>query len=279
MVNYKRSKSYKEFLDSKGYSANTKRVYLCYQKHLSELPKKEEIEQFKINHPNNRVAWFFLKSYIYDYLHLRIKIDRPLIKRGKLLVAERSFSEEEYNSYIKALPIRERLICRIMKEGGLRVSEVIGSKENPERFIKPSMIDFRTGKVMGIGKGEREYIAILSEETLEELKEWIKTYSINDDEQIFKIGYCRVRQIMIKVGLELFGKVVTSHWMKRTCGRWMEEQGYSLEERNYYLKHARLDTTLKHYSIKRGVDAVDKIRKAYAKKGIDSIIKVKKDLG
>lgn len=256
--------SYGEFLELKQYSEGTKNLYYCYSKQLNEYPTQQDVNQFLINHPYNSVARAFLKSFIWDYLHRKdLRIVKVKHRKRDWRTEERTLNKQEYNTLIKALPYRESLICKIMKEGGLRINEVLK--------LTPSRINFKEHKVLGLGtmasnpenlgKGGKEFIGIISKETLTDLEVWISYNKIGVEEKIFKVSHSRVWQLMTECGMKVLGKKVSPHWMKRTCGRWLEEQGYPLEERQFYLKHSRPDTTQRCYSIKRGADVMDKVRR------------------
>jgi integrase len=257
--------NYQEFIELKQYSNITKEIYSYYAKKLSNNPTQEEINQFLINHPYNSVARAFLKSFVWDFLHRRdLEIVKIRYRKRDWKTEERTLNKDEYNTFVKALPYRESLICKIMKEAGIRISEVLN--------LTPVRINFKEQKVLGLGtmasnpealgKGDKEFVGIISKETITDLQVWIGYNKIGPEDKLFKISASRVWDIMTKVGLKVLGKKIGPHWMKRTCGRWLEEQGYSLEERQYYLKHSRPDTTQKCYSIKRGVDVMRKVRSA-----------------
>ena len=256
---------YEDFLELKQYAESTKHLYRCYAKKLTHYPNQADINQFLINHPYNSVARAFLKSFIWDYLHRSdLEIVKIKHRRRDWRTEERTLSRSEYNTFIKELGFREALICKIMKEAGLRINEVLNLTRDRINFQEHKVIGLGTmaSNPEALGKGGKEFVGIISKDTLTDLEVWIGYNKIGLNDKLFNVSASRVWQLMTRTGLKILGKKISPHWMKRTCGRWLEEQGYSLEERQYYLKHSDPKTTQRCYSVKKGVDVMKKVKEA-----------------
>ena len=247
-----RDVTYEEFLLMKNYAETTIRVYTGLKKHLADDPNQRDINKFMLDKPY-KVARAFLKNYIWDYLHKRnLEIERLSGRTKEILQIERVLSDVEYNKLMKALPIREELICRVMKEAAMRMTACLK--------LTPSHLTPSENKIIWMGKGRRENVGLLKKSTMKRVMTWIEKRKISDDDLIWGIKRSRLWQILTKVSEASIGKHVTSHWMKRTCGRWLEDLGLGLEERQHYLKHRNPKTTQDRYSFKKGRDVMDKVK-------------------
>jgi len=247
-----RDVTYKEFLEMKNYAETTIMVYTGLKKHLTDDPTQDDVDRFLLSKPY-KVARAFLKNYVKDYLHNKdIEIEQ-LRGRTKLLSQiGRVLSDVEYERLMKALPNREELMCRVMREAAMRQSACF--KLTPKHLV------IHENKIIWMGKGRRENVGLLKKSTMKRLVKRIEVHKVGDEDLIFNIKRSRLWQILTKVSEASIGKHVTSHWMKRTCGRWLEDLGLGLEERQHYLKHSDPKTTQKHYSFKKGRDVMDKVK-------------------
>lgn len=204
---------------------------------LNKQLDQETIDKFCASH-NYPLARFFLKRFL-EYLKVNNLFEVPMMKgrRGKKLL--KWLYPDEVYEIANNLKMKDKLIVRIMFEAGLRVSEVIN--------IKRQDIDFTNNRVKGMGKGGKEYIQNLKEETIIMLKEWCFNNEIpkfDPDEKIF-LYRCRSRvfQIIQKAGKDVLGKEgVSPHWFRHSCGTEMKRKGMDLIDIKEYLRHERLET-------------------------------------
>jgi integrase len=250
---------YKTFLGLSNYSPRTIEVYTALKKHLPDMPIQLDINDFLAQKPYP-LARSFLANYVREYLKNN-KLEIKKIKgRIRETVRDKFLTEEEYIKFMSSLPLREELICRLEREGAFRQSAIIGCKKDSSKGLRCMDINFEKGEIKLNEKGKKEKLGLISKPTMEKLKAWIISNKLLPEDMVFKIHYSRVWRIMKAKSQQLLGKGVSSHWMKRTCGRWLEDMGYPLEERQYYLGHANPTTTQKCYSFKKGKDVIDKIK-------------------
>jgi integrase len=143
---------------------------------------------------------------------------------------------------------RDKVLFTLLARSGRRVSEVV-------RCLKPRDIDFENKLInYKILKKKRETRALLpiDSETLEMLKEYIKTNNIKDDEFIFKISRQRVDQIFKKlcekVGITKIGERKPHvHVLRHSFAiQWSKiaKSPADIVKLKEQLAHSRLDTTM-----------------------------------
>lgn len=253
------SATFEEFMQLKQYTQQTIYVYKSLKKHLPDTPTQEDVNQFLINRPYP-TARAFLKSYVWDYRHMQREIDIIKLKAKHThnkLILERVLNDNDYELFISKLPIRESIMCRILKECGMRQNAIL--------VLNMSNIDLIERKLVWIDKGRKECSGYISQETKDLLLSWLKNHyggidKIDFSTPIFGVKRSNFWRVLNAVSKQLFNKSVSSHWMKRTCGRWLEDNGFDLEERQFYLHHSDPRTTQKHYSFKKGSSVMDKVK-------------------
>jgi integrase len=243
---------YKTFLETSNYSARTIHEYINMKRWLSDSPSQIDINDFLVLHPYP-LARSFLNNYIVNYLNNHVLIITKIKGRIRQSVKDKFLTDEEYENLMKSLATREEVICRLMREGAFRVNEIIAK-------LKPENVDYSTQEIKLYGKGNKEKVGVIKLGTLTKLKSYIETYKIQPQELVFGCHYTTIWSLLKKISLKVIGKRVSPHWMKRTCGRWMEDMGYPLEERQFYLGHSKPETTQQCYSFKKGKDVIDKVR-------------------
>jgi integrase len=243
---------YKTFLETSNYSQRTIHEYMSMKRWLSDAPKQIDINDFLALH-SYPLARSFLNNYVKGYLNNQELIITKIKGRIRQSVKDKFLTDEEYETLMKSLATREEVICRLMREGAFRINEIIAK-------LKPENINWSNLEIKLYGKGNKEKIGIITTSTMLKLKNYIDINKIEPQELVFGCHYTTIWIPLKKISIKVLNKRVSPHFMKRTCGRWMEDMGYPLEERQFYLGHSKPETTQQCYSFKKGKDIIDKIR-------------------
>jgi|TARA_B100000767_G_C19703779_1_gene509570 integrase/recombinase XerD len=178
-----------------------------------------------------------------------LDIDMPRIGR----TLPRTLTEDEVNELLQAPNIndvighRDRAMLELMYATGLRVSELIS--------LKLSQVNFNQGVVRVIGKGDRERLVPLGEESANWLQDFIDTSrkTILRKQQIdflfpTKRGQCMSRQAFwyaIKRYSKLAGikKTISPHGLRHAFATHLLNHGADLRVVQLLLGHSDLSTT------------------------------------
>lgn len=224
---------FKEFLDLAGYSANTKQQYGYYEKHMPTKPTQADINALVMKH-NNNVFRAFLKLYLEDFLKIN-GIEIPRIRGHMRQKRIKFLTGREIAALYRGAKLRLRIIILLGFESGLRIGEMLG--------IKPTDIDFVTGELRILGKGNKEDIVPLSPRAQKLLKIYIKRRKIGQNEKVFPTYRQKVNHLLKKLGNRTINKHVSSHMLRHSCGVYLRRRGMDLKQIQSFLRHSKLETT------------------------------------
>lgn len=186
-------KELKESLEIRRYSEATKRRYetvvkgyLYYEqeqeKNLRDLSEKDVLEylrmltkerEYKASSYNNINA--ILKYYLEIVLEKEVSYRKlPNAKIGyrrKVVVSKEEFKK----IYEQSKTSRDKCFLLLAYGSGLRVSEIAG--------LKVENIDSKNMKIKQIGKGDKERITVLPDQTLKKLREYCKEAKITKEKE------------------------------------------------------------------------------------------------
>ena len=253
-------------LKIKGYSMRTIKQY-CWlisyflkwvNKDVSQISQRDVENFFKHlvierEYSENTVYLFFraLSSFFnsINMQHLLKNIDKP--KRPKKL--PECLTEDEVAKML-AVPTkkRDKVLLRVLYSTGIRISELVSlNKED---------VDFNAGTIrISGGKGKKDRIVVIDDDTLKELNEYLK--SRNDDlNALFVSNYKKristksvwriVKNAAKKAGIN---KKVTPHILRHSFATHMLNHGADIRVIQELLGHSSLATTevYTHVSISR----------------------------
>lgn len=240
--------TFDKFMQIKGYSPTTKYLYKLYLSKLKEPITKDSILNF-ISQYNHQVSRAFIKVYITEYLHKKLNLPKMTGAKGSSLTNNLSLSIDEYKKLMNAISNDKlRLGCKLMMEGGMRHHEVSHFK------VKNVLTDKAGIKVSKeYSKRKKEYIAPLSQNTYQELLRYIQHHKLGQEDRVIVLSRSRFNTLLAQKSIEVLGKRVSTHWFKRTLGRWLEAEGYELLQINNRLHHDPKNTASTiRYLHKRG---------------------------
>lgn len=246
---------FKQELIVGGFSKRTLKMYLCYVDEFFNFIKKDpkQIERADvINFMAHKVGqgasdstmalvYSALRHFFKEFLKSDImeEIKRP--KKGKKLPVV--MTKEEVKKILDATKKkRDRLILMLLYSSGLRVSEVTKLK------IKDLNLAEKTAIVRG-GKGNKDRLVILSEQWVEEIKQYLARRRVKS-EYVFCKGngtpvsvdsiQRAVRKARIKAGIN---KNITPHSFRHSFATHLLEAGESIRKIQELLGHSNLSTT------------------------------------
>jgi integrase/recombinase XerD len=165
--------------EAMGVSPGTAQFYrIKLGRFLSELnadkAQRQDIELFLLKFENhgNRHAYYRAIKTFYNWREETFELASPVKhlrapKLSKLILP--SLTREQVSCLIDRVDdARGRAIIALFTESGLRLSELVN--------IKPQDIDWETGMVKIIGKGQKEALAPLGKTTQKYLKSWLGEY-------------------------------------------------------------------------------------------------------
>jgi len=255
--------NYNDWLESQDYSQATIDKYNEFHRSI----KKKKLKQSNItlilrkrNYPLMR-AW--LKNYV-EYLKIidkekyrDLEVPKQRGKRKILSSMTKFLKPDELELFFAALPKREELICRLLYTAAARRGQILNIKVSHIDFDKREL--FLPGDVTGAKKRER--LAVLGPSLIDELREWVGVNKLQEEDLLFNVGVARLWEILHKTGLKVVGKPVSTHWMKRSRGYYLDViLGWHIEDRQKALGHANVQTTQDHYSMRDDSRVLDKLR-------------------
>ena len=222
----------------------------------------EHVEEVRGNKPRSRNARLAAVKSFFRYLEHRVPtaLDQalrvhaiPMKKIDEALVA--SLSRAEVQALLDAPDrrtpsgIRDRAMLHLAFAGGLRVSELVGLSLEQFDGRSPASIHI-------IGKGRRERVLPLWQETVAAIRAWIAVRPKNGDTALFLNNDCRT---MTRSGFEyiltkhaaaaakvvpsLRGKSISPHVLRHSCAMHMLQATRDIRKVALWLGHASLQST------------------------------------
>ena len=222
----------------------------------------EHVEEVRGNKPRSRNARLAAVKSFFRYLEHRVPtaLDQalrvhaiPMKKIDEALVA--SLSRAEVQALLDAPDrqtpsgIRDRAMLHLAFAGGLRVSELVGLSLEQFDGRSPASIHI-------IGKGRRERVLPLWQETVAAIRAWIAVRPKNGDTALFLNNDCRT---MTRSGFEyiltkhaaaaakvvpsLRGKSISPHVLRHSCAMHLLQATRDIRKVALWLGHASLQST------------------------------------
>ena len=174
-------------------------------------------------------------------------VDPP--RRPKLILP--SLSKEQVQLLIsKAKSVRNKAIIALFTESGLRLSELTN--------LKYQDIDWESGTVRVLGKGNKEGYAPFGSLTEAYLREWVNEYQPSLNETIWDIGFWGIKEMLNDLEKET-GLHCNPHTFRRTFACLLRKAGVdtmtikdlgrweSLEMVQRYTRSVTFEDCMRHY--------------------------------
>jgi site-specific recombinase XerD len=222
----------------------------------------EHVEEVRGNKPRSRNARLAAVKSFFRYLEHRVPtaLDQalrvhaiPMKKIDEALVA--SLSRAEVQAVLDAPDrrtpsgIRDRAMLHLAFAGGLRVSELVGLALEQFDGRSPASIHI-------IGKGRRERVLPLWQETVAAIRAWIAVRPKNGDTALFlnndfrtmtRSGFeyilTKHAAAAAKVVPSLRGKSISPHVLRHSCAMHMLQATRDIRKVALWLGHASLQST------------------------------------
>ena len=198
--------------------------------YLQQLVEDKKSE----NYFNLNVAVF--KSYC---RFSKIEIEFPKarkINHKRPVFLSRDEIEEEIFPYFDSVfndPEKRKLVVRFMMLSLLRISEVVN--------LKKENIDFKTGSIKLIGKGNKERITVLHESIAKAFEEEVNK---SNTEYALNVSTSYIEYIFRRINEEIgYKKHLTPHTLRRSGAKYLRKSGVDVEDIKDILGHESLDTT------------------------------------
>jgi len=152
-----------------------------------------------------------------------------------------------------AVALRDRAILELMYGSGLRVSEVAG--------LTLDRVDLERGRVMVVGKGDKEREVPLGDPAREAVVGWLVVrgvLGVGRDDELFvnrrgrPIGPRDIRRLVGRyAGAALSGRRVTPHTLRHSFATHLLEGGADIRSVQEMLGHASVATTQRYTHVSR----------------------------
>ncbi len=274
-------------VSEKGDSLKTKQAYredlsqfiaFCGDKPLEGL-RREDLEAFvrMLSKEGLASASVIRKAVtirgLYGYLDARGLIEISLVgfrlpKEDRKLPGVLTYKETERlldsPDTTSLWGLRDKALLEVCYGAGLRVSELVN--------LKVSNINFKSGFVRIVGKGNKERIVPLDPTALTAVKDWLKAYMDSTCKElkhyifIDKKGKAISRQSFFNMVKRYAGtagivKEISPHTLRHSFATHLLENGAPLREVQELLGHAMIETTqiYTHVTSKMLVDNYDRL--------------------
>jgi integrase/recombinase XerD len=224
--------SFSNALHLQKLSPGTIQNYLLYARDLPQSINQDTINAFVSRH-NNRNSRAFLKQYFrYANINLEIPTIKKKVKDNHRIKYLTKAELEQLISQIKSY--KYAVLLMLLYETGLRISEALS--------LTPLHIDYTNLQVKGIGKGQKQFIKPISENTINALSHLIEQ-NITDTEPIFNMNRDTAHEHLTKEGQRILNKPVTPHMIRHTRAMELKKIGWPLEDIQAFLNHSSITTT------------------------------------
>lgn len=258
---------WEQWLEVKGLSTKTIREYNSYfdKLDLSNFTQTTAIT-FLQSH-NNIVAKAFMNNLImfikmgeYDErtkIFIRT-IELPKVtgrkkKRIPDVLTEQQVLELSNNMKIE----RSQLMTLISFYGGLRISELVATKDNEEYAIRPYSFNWsswikepeKNGVLTLIGKGNKQRKVFMPQKIMARIYQYLKnevSKKQSKTEPIFNIGERMWKKILEVESERILGRHINPHLLRHSCNQWLRNEGWDVTERQQYLGHDDPKTTMRY---------------------------------
>jgi site-specific recombinase XerD len=130
--------------------------------------------------------------------------------------------------------------------GGLRIAELCTIKPYDFNWEGWLRAPDELGRLKVIGKGNKQRPVFVPSKLMARIYTWIKnevSHSQSKDASLFRISPRRWESIIERASQISIGRRISPHNLRHSCGTWLSENGFSLQEISEYLGHSSVSTT------------------------------------
>ncbi|MDM8539050.1 site-specific integrase, partial [Desulfobacterales bacterium HSG17] len=155
----------------------------------------------------------------------------------------------------KSNNLRNRLMLELMARGGMRIGEVLKLKVKNVHGRKLVLLDPKSGN--------QTEIVFIPKKVADRLREYITSINIEDDNNVFPLGYTRAREIVQNAG-KIISVDLKPHDLRRHAATYASRSGVPIEIiSKIILRHANLATTQKYLGKVSDTEAIHWIDNLY----------------
>lgn len=236
-------KEFINYLKRKGLSDRTVKNYMYYFDRISKEKITEELINSFLDEFDNCVSRGFVNNYLGFMKRRDIEIPR---RTGAKKVRLPTFlNESEIIKLIESMNnSRNRIMVELSFQGGLRPSELLNIKLyhfNWDEWIEEKGY----GKLLVIGKRNKERIVHINPSLMEDLYNYIKSIEkeISEEDPIFRISLRRWDAIINNKSRKIFGKTISPHSLRHSCATYLLKMKWDISKIAKYLGHENVSTT------------------------------------
>jgi len=244
-----------EWLELKRLSQNSLKVYIFYlDKIISSELNQESINTFLYKH-NNIVARAMLKNLLQYLISIETNkerkadlVDLDIPKQtGRVKKKLPNIINESEVKLITSYMNNERdkIMVLLSFYSALRVRELLNIKAWDFKWDRWWRDREKNGRVVVLGKGDKERIVFVVPSLMAKIEEWIKTVSSTHekDTPLFNIGTRRWETILATASEKSLGRRINPHLLRHSIASFLLEKGWNLVEIKDYLGHASISST------------------------------------
>ena len=232
-----------DYLTLKELSDSTIKQYeIFYRIFPQNELTQDTVKKFLLEHRGS-VSRAFLRNYLDFKQRYDIKI--PVRSGRKKKRLPEKISEEEIAKLRNALynvDTKLGLMFDLTKDGALRKAEVVSLKPSCFNWDEWSKDTSKPIRCKVIGKGNKERLVIISSETAQRLKDYLKPllrdYTVQMNTRIFNIGVRRWWEVLKIASEMILGRRIRTHSIRHNTATGMYESGdFDLLDIQRYLGH------------------------------------------
>ena len=230
--------SFPAWIDAQGWAKRTKAEYLCWFRRWN--PPAEvtpaHVAEFNLKYPLPPI-WAMLKAYAEWSERPELNPRKRKGRRAQRLPRWLEYSEiQKLIRYCETKGrMREGLIIRILFDGGLRASELCN--------LKMGDFDAKRNRLRYIGKGNKEAVVSLTNQTASRLAAYIDRMVILPGDRIFPMGRCRLFTLISDAGKAALDKRISPHTLRHSLASYLLHKGVDIDKVRRYMRHTSLATT------------------------------------
>lgn len=208
---------------------------------------------------NNLLSFIKFGAYSEQIKDNVRKIELPKITgRKKKRIAEVITENEMIDFSNKVKNKRTQLMILISFYGGLRVSELVPTKDNESYAITPYSFNWATwlkepsknGILNIVGKGNKQRKVFIPQKVMSKIYQYIKndvSKKQRKEDPLFNFGERRWKQVLSAESMRILGRHINPHLFRHSCNQWLRRDlKWDGKERQIYLGHEDEATTMKY---------------------------------
>jgi len=248
---------FEDWLRAKGLASRTIKEYLAYINRISFDEFNQDYINLFLSVHDNSICRAFVKNVLlfiqsndsYDS-ETKTKAQSYLVNLPKRTGRAKK-RLPDFISYKEVLMLannmrneRDRTMCLLSFTCGLRLSELINLKYKDFNFNEWATNRKELGKLLIIGKGDREDLLFVQPEIMNNLIKYLKeTGSRAKDEKVFLISKSTWERRLRDESLRILGKSIHSHTLRHSYCTYLLSKGLDLIQIKKLMRHQNISST------------------------------------